>query len=171
MSGEECQLAFKASLELLEEKCGVKVGGMVARLKAGGEEKQKRLNYARDVLCNKATDLEYLRKKIISSRTTWLVAGLAGTFFLLDLVIPSVGTMATLTASGILSALGLGGMVTSDLLRRLRTSQLKKTFEDRLRSILEDALEGLLLEEPVVCLDLAERSERLERWTRGLRGG
>ena len=49
---------------------------MVARLKADGEEKQKHLNYALDVLCNRATDLDYLRKKIISSKTTWLVAGL-----------------------------------------------------------------------------------------------
>jgi len=28
---ESCRLAFKASLELLEEKCGLKVGGKVAR--------------------------------------------------------------------------------------------------------------------------------------------
>jgi len=49
---------------------------MVARLKAEGEEKQKRLNYALDVLCNRATDLDYLTRKIASSKTTWLVAGL-----------------------------------------------------------------------------------------------
>lgn len=30
-SAEECRIAFKASLELLEEKCGLKVGGKVAR--------------------------------------------------------------------------------------------------------------------------------------------
>jgi len=28
---EDCRLAFQAALELVEEKCGVKVGGMVAR--------------------------------------------------------------------------------------------------------------------------------------------
>jgi len=28
---ESCRLAFKATLELLEEKCGLKVGGRVAR--------------------------------------------------------------------------------------------------------------------------------------------
>ncbi len=57
-------------------KVASQVGGMVARLKASGEEKQKRLNYALDVLCSKATDLDSLRKKIVSSKTTWLVAGL-----------------------------------------------------------------------------------------------
>ncbi|GAI92438.1 unnamed protein product [marine sediment metagenome] len=31
MTAEECRLAFKATLELLEEKCGLKVGGKVAR--------------------------------------------------------------------------------------------------------------------------------------------
>ncbi len=57
-------------------KVASQVGGMVARLKAGGEEKQKHLDYALDVLGNRVTDLDELRKKIISSKTTWLVAGL-----------------------------------------------------------------------------------------------
>ena len=52
------------------------VGGMVARLKAGSKERQEHLKCALDVLCNKATDLEQLKRKITSSRTTWLVAGL-----------------------------------------------------------------------------------------------
>ena len=49
---------------------------MVARLKAGGEERQKRLNYALDILHNQAVDLANLTRKITSSKTTWLVAGL-----------------------------------------------------------------------------------------------
>jgi hypothetical protein len=49
---------------------------MVARLKAGGEERRKRLQYALDVLSNKATELDSLKGKIASSKTTWLVAGL-----------------------------------------------------------------------------------------------
>ncbi len=57
-------------------KVASQVSGMVARLKADGEERQKRLNYALDVLCSRATDLDYLKRKIISSKTTWLVAGL-----------------------------------------------------------------------------------------------
>ncbi len=52
------------------------VGGMVARLKAGIEERQRRLNYALDVLHNQATDLDYLKRKVATSKTTWLVAGL-----------------------------------------------------------------------------------------------
>jgi len=31
LAAEDCRIAFKASLELLEEKCGLKVGGKVAR--------------------------------------------------------------------------------------------------------------------------------------------
>ncbi|MEE8618637.1 MAG: DNA double-strand break repair nuclease NurA [Dehalococcoidales bacterium] len=57
-------------------KIASQVGGMVARLKAGGEERQKRLNYALDVLHSQAADLANLTRKIASSKTTWLVAGL-----------------------------------------------------------------------------------------------
>lgn len=57
-------------------KVAAQVGGMVARLKAGGEKKQERLNHALEVLGDKSTDIDYLRKKIASSKTTWLVAGL-----------------------------------------------------------------------------------------------
>ena len=57
-------------------KVVVQVGGMVARLKAGGEERQKRLNYALEVLGDKSADIDSLKKKIVSSKTTWLVAGL-----------------------------------------------------------------------------------------------
>jgi len=52
------------------------VGSMVAKLKAGSAERQKRLNYALDILRNQVTDLDYLTRKIASSKTTWLVAGL-----------------------------------------------------------------------------------------------
>ncbi len=57
-------------------KVASQVGGMVAKLKAGGEERQKRLNHALDVLHNQAADLANLTRKIASSKTTWLVAGL-----------------------------------------------------------------------------------------------
>ena len=52
------------------------VGGMVARLKAGVEERQKRLQKALDILHNQASNLDYLTRKIASSKTTWLVASL-----------------------------------------------------------------------------------------------
>ena len=57
-------------------KVASQVGGMVARLKAGIEERQQRLNYALDILHNQAADLANLTRKIASSKTTWLVAGL-----------------------------------------------------------------------------------------------
>jgi len=51
---------------------------MVARLKAGGEERQERLQNALDVLRDESLDLDSLSKKIEASKgkTTWLVAGL-----------------------------------------------------------------------------------------------
>ena len=57
-------------------KVAEQVGSMVARLKAGGEERQERLQNALAVLQDKSLDLERLSKKIEASRTTWLVAGL-----------------------------------------------------------------------------------------------
>ena len=57
-------------------KVALQVGRMVARLKAGGEEKRKRLSYALGVLGDKSTDIDGLTKKIAASRTTWLVADL-----------------------------------------------------------------------------------------------
>ena len=57
-------------------KVAAQVGSMVARLKAGGEERKKRLKYALDILHDKSIDPDQLRKKIDSSQTTWLVAGL-----------------------------------------------------------------------------------------------
>jgi len=50
---------------------------MVVRLKAEGEERLKRLQYALDTLHNQANDITNLTRKIASSKTTWLVAGLA----------------------------------------------------------------------------------------------
>jgi len=57
-------------------KVASQVVGMVARLKADGGELQKRLSYALDILADKSTDIDSLKKKIVSSKTTWLVAGL-----------------------------------------------------------------------------------------------
>jgi len=57
-------------------KVAAQVGSMVARLKAGGEERKKRLQNALDVLHDKSIDPDHLRKKIDASQTTWLVAGL-----------------------------------------------------------------------------------------------
>ncbi len=57
-------------------KVASQVGSMVARLKADSEVRQEHLQSALGILHNQATDLDYLRKKILSSKTTWLVAGL-----------------------------------------------------------------------------------------------
>jgi len=57
-------------------KIASQVGSMVTRLKEGREERQKRLQYALEVVGNEAIDLEELKKKIAASKTTWLVADL-----------------------------------------------------------------------------------------------
>ncbi|MDD5039275.1 MAG: DNA double-strand break repair nuclease NurA [Dehalococcoidales bacterium] len=57
-------------------KVVAQVGGMVAGLKAGGQTRREHLISALSVLHDKSLDIDYLRKKIISSKTTWLVAGL-----------------------------------------------------------------------------------------------
>ncbi|MFC1860421.1 DNA double-strand break repair nuclease NurA [Chloroflexota bacterium] len=57
-------------------KVVAQVGDMISRLRAGVEERQKRLKQALDVLYNQTSNLDYLSRKIASSRTTWLVAGL-----------------------------------------------------------------------------------------------
>ncbi|MBA7616281.1 hypothetical protein ES703_23577 [subsurface metagenome] len=57
-------------------KVAAQVGSMVARLKASGEERRRRLQQALDIIQDKSLDLEGLKKKIDSSKTTWLVAGL-----------------------------------------------------------------------------------------------
>jgi GNAT superfamily N-acetyltransferase len=57
-------------------KVAAQVGSMVAKLKSGGRDREKRLQNALDVLNDKSLDLERLGKKIEASKTTWLVAGL-----------------------------------------------------------------------------------------------
>jgi hypothetical protein len=57
-------------------KVAAQVGSMVARLKAGGEERKKRLQHAINILHDKSIDPDHLSRKIVSSKTTWLVAGL-----------------------------------------------------------------------------------------------
>ncbi|MFC1892525.1 DNA double-strand break repair nuclease NurA [Chloroflexota bacterium] len=62
------------SIDLI--KVASQVEGMVTRLKAGVREREEHLRYALDVASNKTSDLDYLRRKIAASKTTWLVAGL-----------------------------------------------------------------------------------------------
>jgi hypothetical protein len=55
-------------------KVASQVVGMVARLKAELNERQERLQYALNTLRNQANDIDNLKRKIASSKTTWLVA-------------------------------------------------------------------------------------------------
>jgi hypothetical protein len=57
-------------------KVVAQVGSMVARLRDGHVERQKRLQRALDIAGAEAINLEDLKKKIASSKTTWLVADL-----------------------------------------------------------------------------------------------
>ena len=52
------------------------VGGMITRLKAEGDARQERLQYALDTLHAQARNQSDLARKIKAAKTTWLVAGL-----------------------------------------------------------------------------------------------
>jgi hypothetical protein len=52
------------------------VGGMIARLKAEGAQRQERLQYALDTLHAQSLNQRALARKINAAKTTWLVAGL-----------------------------------------------------------------------------------------------
>ena len=57
-------------------KLAAQVGAMVSSLKDARGERQQRLQCACDTLLNQSVDLEGLKNKIASSKTTWLVAEL-----------------------------------------------------------------------------------------------
>jgi hypothetical protein len=57
------------------DKVFPQVGAMVARLKADGVERQKRLQFALAELGKQAGSLSNLKRKISAAKTTWLVAG------------------------------------------------------------------------------------------------
>jgi hypothetical protein len=61
-------------------KVAAQVGGMVDRLKTARDEKQEHLHNALNAFKTGAENFDSLRKKIISSKTTWLVAGLVEGF-------------------------------------------------------------------------------------------
>ena len=61
------------SLDL--SKVAAQVSGMISRLKDARAERQQRLQFALDTL-GKAVDLDDLKRRIASSKTTWLVADL-----------------------------------------------------------------------------------------------
>ena len=52
------------------------VGEMTTRLKSDFNERQERVRYAMNTLHNQAADIDNLKRKITSSKTTWLVADL-----------------------------------------------------------------------------------------------
>ena len=57
-------------------KVASQVGGMIASLKAGVDERRRHLKSALEVAGSEAIDLDKLKKKITLSKTTWLVAEL-----------------------------------------------------------------------------------------------
>ena len=96
------------------------------------------------------------------------VAAVASTLFLVDLFIPSIGTLGTLAFSGALSALGFSGTLTSEMIRQLRTSRVRESFEQGLREILERSASRIVVSGPLLRLDLAELSKRFARWSKNL---
>lgn len=98
-----------------------------------------------------------------------LVTAVSSTIFLVDLFIPSVGTLGSMAFAGILSALGFGGIITSDLMRKLRTSQIRESFESGMQEILEQETSRILASGTLSSfLDLTEPSRSLAQWTNSL---
>lgn len=64
------------SLDLLQ--VAGQIEKMAARLKAAEVERLEKINFALEILPKQAADLERLRQKIQSSKTTWLVADVPG---------------------------------------------------------------------------------------------
>ncbi len=62
------------SLDL--NKVAPQIDDMAARLKAGGQKRQQHLLKALGILNDEAINLDHLKTKIASGKTTWLVAGL-----------------------------------------------------------------------------------------------
>jgi len=57
-------------------RVAAQVWGMIASLRAGSEERRRRLEHALNSLHNPGCDLPDLARKVAASKTTWLVAGL-----------------------------------------------------------------------------------------------
>ncbi len=68
------EVSLTVSLDLT--KVASQVGGMVARMKAGSDGRRNHLQQALATLHSRAGDIERLTRKVASSKTTWLVAGL-----------------------------------------------------------------------------------------------
>ena len=66
------------SLDL--DKVFPQAGDMVIRLKSDAAQRQERLNLALDTLHHQEDNLSHLARKIDSSKTTWLIAGLVDGF-------------------------------------------------------------------------------------------
>ncbi len=69
-------LSRTEELSLDLAKITSQVSNMIARLRDTGEERQQRLRRALDIISNEVIDLDELRRKIATSKTSWLVAEL-----------------------------------------------------------------------------------------------
>ena len=57
-------------------KIASQVEGMATRLKAGSQQRQQHRQKALNILSDETVDLDHLKRKIIASKTSWLVAEL-----------------------------------------------------------------------------------------------
>jgi hypothetical protein len=98
-----------------------------------------------------------------------IVAGVSSSLLLLELVIPGFGTLSSMTFSGLLSALGFGGILTSDMMRKLRSNRLRESFESGMHRILEQAASALQQSAgPLSVEQLTRASRNLTQWKEGL---
>jgi len=136
---------------------------------AAGElvrETNERARHKVETLLNSLQEERRLKDPMLSA-----VTGVASMLFLLDLAVPSVGTLSSLTLLGAFSALGLGGVMTAEALRKLRTGQIKEFFEEGLRDILQRFADEMLGGPGLAWFDPTETSRRLSDWAKELPEG
>lgn len=129
-------------------------------------ETNERARHKVEILLNSLQEERRLKDPMLSA-----VTGVASMLFLIDLAVPSLGTLSSLTLLGACSALGLGGVLTAEMLRKLRTDQIKDYFEEGLRMIMQRSIDELLNDPGLAWFDPTPTARRLAGWAKGLPEG
>ena len=119
---------------------------------------------------NVETLLESLQERHRFKDPGWgILAVISSSVLMLDLFIPGVGTIGSVAVAALLSALGLGGIITSDFMRKLRAGQVRESFEAGMCLILKQAASTAFSSRCAsTVLDFSDVAGRLTSWTHNL---
>jgi hypothetical protein len=119
---------------------------------------------------NAETLLESLQERHKFKDPGWgILTVISSSVLMLDLFIPGMGTIGSVAVAALLSALGVGGILTSDFMRKLRAGQVRESFEAGMRLILEQAAsKAFASRSAAAVLDFSEVAGRLASWTHSL---